>query len=52
MTVFYVRHAEKGKVGKPSENVILGIRIDRLPGRSSTLPQGVNIPCFKEEPAN
>jgi hypothetical protein len=47
MTVYYVRHAVSGKAGKAPENIVLGIRFDRVPDRGSTLPKGVNIPCFK-----
>jgi hypothetical protein len=44
MTVFYVRHA----VGKESANTILGVRFEHVPP-GSTLPVGVNIPCFKAQ---
>ena len=47
MTVFYALHAEKGKPSGAAQNVILAIRLNRLGSRSSTLPQGVAIPCFK-----
>jgi len=47
MTVFYVRHIQVGKLGGRSENVILAMRFDRLPGQDSTLPQGAVIPCAK-----
>lgn len=49
MTVFYVRHGRKGDAARPPENVILAIRLDRVSGRDSSLPQGIFIPCF--EPA-
>jgi hypothetical protein len=42
MTVFYVPHAQ----GKQTVNVILAVRFDRVK-TASTLPVGVNIPCFK-----
>jgi hypothetical protein len=48
MTAYYVSRA----LGKHTENVIMEIRIDRLPGSGSMLPRGVNIPCFKGEPAH
>jgi hypothetical protein len=47
MTVFYVRHAEKGKPSSLAQNVILAIRLNRVGSRSSRLPEGVAIPCFK-----
>lgn len=49
MTVFYVRHAEKGKPRGVAQNVILAIRLNRVGSRSSALPEGVAIPCFKSE---
>ena len=42
MTVYYVRT----KVGKESQNVILSMRFDNVPG-GSTLPKGEIFPCFK-----
>ena len=47
MTVFYVRHAEKGKPSSFAENVILAIRLNRVGSPNSPLPEGVAIPCFK-----
>ncbi len=46
MTVFYVSDAKAGQAAKPSGNVILALRFDRVP-RESDLPLGVPIPCFK-----
>lgn len=51
MTVFYVRHGEKGKPTKTPENLILGLRFDGVP-RGLTVPKGVAIPCFKGGPAS
>ncbi len=47
MTVFYIRHAQRTKVGKPPENVILALRFDGESVSGSKLPEGVAIPCFK-----
>jgi len=47
MTVFYVRHAQMGKPGKPPENVIMALRFDRVPRRGLGVAPGVAIPCFK-----
>ncbi len=49
MTVFYVRHVDGVPIRRPPENVILGMRFDRLPSDGSKLPQGVAIPCFNAE---
>jgi hypothetical protein len=42
MTVFYVTHAR----GKQAVNFILAVRFDKVQS-GSTLPVGLNIPCFK-----
>ena len=47
LTVYYVRHSQKIGTSKPSENVILAIRLDSERSERSTLPIGVAIPCFK-----
>ncbi len=47
MTVYYVPH----RIGKKTENIILSMRFDRVRS-GSPLPQGVNIPCFKGQPAH
>ncbi len=47
MTVFYIRHAQTGKMSKQPVNVILALRFDRVSVRGSKLPEGVAIPCFK-----
>ncbi len=49
MTVFYVRHVDGVPIRRPPENVILGMRFDRLRSGGSKLPQGVVIPCFNAE---
>lgn len=51
MTVYYLRHGEKGNPRKTAVNVILGIRFDGVDwDRGTTLPSGVAIPCFKATP--
>jgi hypothetical protein len=42
MTVYYVRR----QVGKESQNIVLSMRFDRVPG-GAALPGGVIFPCFK-----